>query len=261
MMPLHRKKPWSPAPLHAPRWAQKLQQVQQAAANDAAAPPTPDLPAQQEPKLRHIATVAVVGLLLTNCTTPPTQYHDVVQHPYELRETAASMDLSGAATPAAIARVTQFAAARPNNGSTFVVTADATTAARLRKAIVAAGVNARDIRLVPADKPVRIDRKDVVAAVAGCTGGPRSTLGIGQLDDGYTHDNANSALLGCAVRRNIAAMIDDPRTLMAAEPESPRDGSRAAAVYGNYSKGEETAAHITLPSPRTATTGVEDGSK
>jgi type IV pilus biogenesis protein CpaD/CtpE len=261
MMPLHRKKPWSPAPLHAPRWAQKLQEGPQAAANDATTAPAPELPAQPESKLRHVATVAVVGLLLTNCTTPPAEYHDVVQHPYELRETATSLDLGGITTQATIARVTQFAAARPNNGSTFVVMADTVTATRLQKAIVAAGVNARDIRLVPADKPVRIERKDVFAAVAGCTGGPRSVLGVGQLDDGYTHDNANSALLGCAVRRNIAAMIDDPRTLMAAEPESPRDGSRAAAVYGNYSKGEETAAHITLPSPRTATTGVDEGSK
>ena len=41
--------------------------------------------------MRHVATAAVLGLLLTSCTTPPAEYHDVVQHPYVLREATATL--------------------------------------------------------------------------------------------------------------------------------------------------------------------------
>jgi hypothetical protein len=197
--------------------------------------------------VRHAATAIAVSLLLASCRTPPAEYHDVVQHPYRLHENTASLDLAGHSPAEAIALAAQFARARPNNGSSFVITADAPTAHRIQAAVTATGVRMDDVRIVAAPQPVGIERRDLIADVEGCYGGPRSTVGIWALDDGYGHDNANSALLGCAVRRNIAAMTDDPRTLMAAEPSAPRDGARGASVYDNWAKGESTASKAQLP--------------
>jgi type IV pilus biogenesis protein CpaD/CtpE len=211
--------------------------------------------------LRRLATAVVTGLLLTGCTTPPAEYHDVVQHPYALRETAVTLDLSARGPGDISQMVAQFGAERPNNGSRFVVTADADSARRIQAALRSAGVRNADMQIVAAAQPMTVVRRDVAATVPGCIGAPRSMLGFTTLDDGYGHDNANSALLGCAVRRNIAAMVDDPRTLGVAEPASAHDGARAAEVYGHWVKGEPTESRSVLPSARTATTGVESGGK
>jgi type IV pilus biogenesis protein CpaD/CtpE len=142
-----------------------------------------------------------------------------------------------------------------------VITADASTAHRIQAAIIATGVRPADVGIVASAQPVGVERRDLVASVDGCYGGPRSVVGLWTLDDGFNHDNANSALLGCAVRRNIAAMTDDPRTLMAAEPASPRDGARGAAVYGNWSRGEATASKAQLPSALTQSSGSAAGAQ
>lgn len=60
-------------------------------------------------------------------------------------------------------------------------------------------------------------------------------------------DNDNSPMpnFGCAVQHNIAAMVSDPRDLVAPRPMSPADGLRRATVVGNYEKGQPTAAQQT----------------
>jgi len=143
-------------------------------------------------------------LLLAGCATPPAEYHDVVQHPFELHQTTTTLDLTGRNATDIAAAVGQFGAARPNNGSRFVVTADSADARKIQGALRASGVRTEDVRVVSAPQAVSVVRHDAVATVVGCGGGPRDILGFTTLDDGYGHDNANSALLGCAIRRNIA---------------------------------------------------------
>lgn len=47
---------------------------------------------------------------------------------------------------------------------------------------------------------------------------------------------------GCATQANLAAMIEDPRDLLRARTEDPRDGARRAAVMQAYRQGDVTHA-------------------
>lgn len=48
--------------------------------------------------------------------------------------------------------------------------------------------------------------------------------------------------MGCAVQRNLAASIDDPRDLIEPRGETPRSGERRDVVWGNYVNGKTTGA-------------------
>lgn len=62
----------------------------------------------------------------------------------------------------------------------------------------------------------------------------------------YTQDLAHQsnnqpwASFGCATQTNIAAMVEDPRDLLRARGEDPRDGGRRATVFDAYRAGEPT---------------------
>lgn len=50
---------------------------------------------------------------------------------------------------------------------------------------------------------------------------------------------------GCANQANLAAMIEDPRDLLRARTEDPRDGARRDTVVNAYRQGEQTHANRT----------------
>ncbi|WP_156459638.1 CpaD family pilus assembly protein [Brevundimonas sp. Root1279] len=54
--------------------------------------------------------------------------------------------------------------------------------------------------------------------------------------------NQGSLGLGCAITANMAAQIADPRDIGAPRTMSPADSGRAAVVFDNYRKGQNTAA-------------------
>jgi pilus assembly protein CpaD len=58
-------------------------------------------------------------------------------------------------------------------------------------------------------------------------------------------DNGNMPNFGCSVQHNVAAMVSDPRDLVAPRPMSAADGPRRATVMTNYEKGQPTAAQQT----------------
>lgn len=64
----------------------------------------------------------------------------------------------------------------------------------------------------------------------------------------YTQDLAHQsnnqpwASFGCATQANLAAMIEDPRDLLRARDEDPRDGGRRSTVFEAYRSGEPTHA-------------------
>lgn len=214
------------------------------------APPSP---------FKRLVSAIFGGLLAAGCTTPPARYHDVVAHPFELRRSGTEVALANRERADIDAVARDLAAARPNNGSTFTLTADNPTATRLLAVLRREGVRREDILLVAAAQPVSLARTDRTAIATGCYGPPESVLGFGRLDDGYQHDNANSRLLGCAIQRNIAAMSDDPRALVAADAMTGRDGARAADTYDKWIKGQPTPANQPLPSAKTASTSVDTG--
>jgi pilus assembly protein CpaD len=59
---------------------------------------------------------------------------------------------------------------------------------------------------------------------------------------GDTSDNRTGPNFGCSVQQNIAAMVSDPRDLIAPRGTDNVDAVRRAVVLGHYEKGEITQA-------------------
>jgi pilus assembly protein CpaD len=61
----------------------------------------------------------------------------------------------------------------------------------------------------------------------------------------FTIENHTARNLGCATRRNLAAMVADPRDLLGPRRFDPADANRATTVITNYEQGMPTAAQKT----------------
>jgi len=59
---------------------------------------------------------------------------------------------------------------------------------------------------------------------------------------GDTSSNLPARNFGCAVQKNIAAQVADPRDLIEMRPADSSDATRRAAVLDKYEKGQPTAA-------------------
>jgi len=58
---------------------------------------------------------------------------------------------------------------------------------------------------------------------------------------GETYSNRPAANFGCAVQKNIAAQVADPRDLVEMRSGDPSDATRRAVVLDKYEKGQVTA--------------------
>jgi pilus assembly protein CpaD len=58
---------------------------------------------------------------------------------------------------------------------------------------------------------------------------------------GDTASNLPSRNFGCAVQKNLAAQVADPRDLVEMRPSDPADATRRAVVLDKYEKGQVTA--------------------
>lgn len=213
--------------------------------------------------MKPVTMAIAVALLLAACqNADPRSYHHAAAHPYEVTESSVDMSLDGLATNVAVERAVTFAADRPNNGSSFIVAASYDVAEAVLFALLHAGVNRRDIRLVPEGVPAKIVRTDRFGSVSACAPVPRSLAPrqyVRDIDDGYGRDNGSGSLFGCAVRGNIVQMLDDPRTLAVPRPASGREGSRAAAVHDRWIRGEHTGSKALLSNDGTTTSDLSGG--
>lgn len=214
--------------------------------------------------MRRIALLSVMLALAACQNSDPGAYHPDLAHPYRVSERSVKMSLAGMDIDTATAKALAFAGERPNNGSSFIVAAPMETAAAVKIALTRVGVDPRDIRVIPEGSPAEVIRVDRLAGVDGCRLAPeRKDLRsyLWNADEGFTHDNANADTFGCAVRRNKAEMIDDPRTLEGPQHNQGRDGGRAGKVYEAYGKGESPASKAVLPNTGTSSSTLSGGGK
>jgi pilus assembly protein CpaD len=68
------------------------------------------------------------------------------------------------------------------------------------------------------------------------------TCGDWSQDLTYTADNETVHNFGCAVQRNVAAQIANPRDLVSPQDVDPTDATRRAVVIGKYEQGEVSQA-------------------
>jgi type IV pilus biogenesis protein CpaD/CtpE len=202
-------------------------------------------------RLNRLGVLAGAALLGACHATPPTEYHEAAAHPFVIVENTVQLALGDIALADMATRAAVFAATRPNAGSSFTIGADAAAAQTIARALMAQGVPSSDIEIAAA-RSASITRLDRSVRVEGCGGTLAPALNLGSLDDGYAHSNANSVLLGCSVRLNIAAMTADPRTLVAAMPYSGRSGARAADIYAKWTRGEPTQVPGEISAARTS---------
>jgi pilus assembly protein CpaD len=59
---------------------------------------------------------------------------------------------------------------------------------------------------------------------------------------GVSPENLKTPNFGCATQRNLAAMVEDPRDLIAPRGEEPASSARRATVIKAYREGQNTAA-------------------
>lgn len=215
--------------------------------------------------MKTALALASLAVVLTACQSPDLRdYHPAAAHPFQMREQIVRLPLAGVTAEAAATNAVAFGLKRPNNGSTFVVLADETVGPAVRAALMAgAGVDPRDIVVAVLPEAPEIMRTDRQAIAAGCYDSPQVMSGkdyLTKLDDGLNRSNTDSKLYGCSVRRNIAAMTDDPRTLFGPVHSAPRDGAIAGNVYGKYVKGEPTYSKSVLPTTMTTESTLSAGS-
>lgn len=61
----------------------------------------------------------------------------------------------------------------------------------------------------------------------------------------FTVENQTARNFGCASRRNLAAMVSDPRDLLGPRRFDPADANRATTIITKYEQGETTSAQKT----------------
>ncbi len=126
-----------------------------------------------------------------------------------------------------------FAVQTPAGGRDAVVWVGADTAAALRNL----GVPQNRIRIgdydAPAGSPVLASYRHLEASVADCRGHWDNLSSTG--------DNGPSSHFGCAVTANFAAMVADPRDLLAPAADQPSDADRRETVLTKYRAGQTTS--------------------
>lgn len=200
--------------------------------------------------MNKAAVILAVAVLVGCQSADPAAYHHDAAHPYRITEASVRLPLIGDTPEAAAEKARSFAAERPNNGSSFIVSAETGIANAVRVALLRAGIDPRDIRVVPDGRPWEVVRTDRFVVAEGCVRVPRKMALTDYLfgtEDGFRHDGSNGELLGCSVRRNIGEMVDDPRALAGPVHDAERRGVRGQAVLDKYGKDQKPGAGYDLP--------------
>jgi pilus assembly protein CpaD len=188
----------------------------------------------------------------------PNDYRQ--RHPIVVQERAQTTELfigswRGELLPAQRATVLAFARgwSREATGGVVIEVPSGASNARtaqtavrnVRSILVAAGVPARDIHMKTyrADNPgqyaaVRLHYPRVAADAGPCGLWPHD-IGPSSYKDFV--NNKPYWNLGCAVQRNLAAMVDNPEDLVQPRGETPASTPQRSVMMEKYRKGESTA--------------------
>lgn len=195
-----------------------------------------------------LAAVLMAGSCATSVSPGLTADPDV-NHPITVAPVYRSMKLSfgtpaAGLTPADEARFEHFVDAylKQGNGSVSVsVPKGPGSSAAIRyfgERLVAMGVPRSSIMvgtrtIADGDARIKLGFIGYKASTAPCGGWS---------DASSTYTNQPMSNFGCANQHNLAAMIRDPRDLVAPRGLGPSDATRRSTVMGKYETGKPTAA-------------------
>ena len=205
-----------------------------------------------------------IAVMLSACQNPDIgAYHHAAAHPYKVTEASTRLRLDRIPDGGLYDAVQAFAAERPNEGSSFIVSAPTDAAVEIRGALIRAGVDPRDIRVVPEGQG-EIVRTDRFARVENCnpavTAMDQKSYFL-SIDDGWRRDNSDARTLGCSIRRNVVEMVDDPRSLVGPVKNEGRDGGRAATIHQAWTKGDNPASKTKLDGGSTTNSVLSGGGR
>jgi pilus assembly protein CpaD len=216
------------------------------------------------PAAMKVAAVMLAGGWLAACKTTetadttPYPYEYVERHPITLQEGARTVELFVGArrsglTPVQRSNVGVFAREwhRDATGGILIRVPSGTgndraageTVSEIRGILIEAGVPPGGIVVRPARPadpsqllPIVLAYPRITATAGPCGRWPND-LGPGA---GIEYDtNEPYWNLGCAMQRNVAAMVEDPSDLVQPRGESPAYAARRAAVLDKFRKGED----------------------
>lgn len=175
-----------------------------------------------------------------------------VNHPIQVVPSYRSLKVDfvpvqGGLTPAAAAQLDGFVADYRDRGTgSIAISAPANETAQGAIAFFAGHINrmgiARDKILVATHDAPTGDMRVEVNYVAYEASTPKD-CGDWSENLSFTAHNATPRNFGCAVQKNIAAMVADPRDLMSSRPLGESDGVRRVVTMGKYEAGEITSAN------------------
>ena len=178
------------------------------------------------------------------------------RHEIAVEQTSARLEItvpSGAATltPKARGDLADFASGYLRYGHGAMVLSapqgggNDTVAARLaeeaRAALTEAGVSYAAIAPSTYDASGAGDAP-IIATFARYEAHAPDCAPLWEQDLAHQSDNQPWESFGCATQANLAALIEDPRDLVRARGEEPRDSNRRATVFEAYREGDQTHA-------------------
>ena len=192
-------------------------------------------------------------------TTPPSDYRQ--RHPIVVQEADRTVEVfvgtgRGGLTASQRTDVTAFAQTWQQEGTGQIVidlpvaTSNARAATQslqdIQGILSSVGVPARGVairRYTPANPTqfaaIKLNSPRVTADAGPCGLWPED-LGPSFQNPIY-QENRPYSNHGCAMQRNLAAMVANPADLVQPRPESPTSTTRRGTVLGKYAKGESTA--------------------
>ena len=208
-------------------------------------------------RFSHIlrAGVAITALAVAACSTPmangPAQvYERAERFPISVQPRMMTLRLLYNGQPQldenARGQIARFARDYLSHGSGSIAvappTGNAGVAALVVEELLENGVSRNQIMAGGANAPgpaddIRITYIRYVAESPDC--------GDWSANLGYTASNTKHPNFGCATQRNIAAMVADPRDLVAPDTSGQADAQRRLTVLDRYRAGEPTPAERT----------------
>jgi pilus assembly protein CpaD len=186
----------------------------------------------------------------------PTASSAADRHRIEVEQTAERLEIAVAADANALSAKSRgelgaFASGylRYGHGALVMSTpagganADAATqlSAETRKSLLEAGVSYAAVASSTYDAAGQAAAPIIVSFARFEARAPECAP-LWEQDLAHQGDNQPWESFGCATQANLAAMVEDPRDLVQARAEDPRDSGRRSTVFEHYRAGEPTAA-------------------
>jgi len=193
--------------------------------------------AKAHPVLNTVFAACLVGAVV-GCSAQEQSPDPRITHPIEVgrEQVSVTIDIPAegeALSPGDARRLNAFIRDFAVRGRT-VITVESTLGMRARDVLLASGLRANEIAILP-DTTVKAP-----GALLTFTANVANVPTCGDWGDSYTFQPSNdpSTDFGCSSRRNMGLTVADPGDMIESQPMSGRGAARRDAVIDGYNAGD-----------------------